>query len=76
MAEEKLVHPIVTARTLPHGDREETNTRMQNEGGGIQIHILILSFFYLNADAFTPVSVTHLKRSSRLFSNSKAAFTV
>ena len=22
MAEEKLVHPIVTARTLPRGDRE------------------------------------------------------
>lgn len=48
MAEEKLVHPIVTARTLPHGDREETNTRMQNEGGNPNSHpySFILLFEY------------------------------
>lgn len=45
MAEEKLVHPIVTARTLPHGDREETNTRMQNEGGGSKFTSLFFHSF-------------------------------
>lgn len=62
MGEEKLVHPIVTARTLPHGDRKgnkHTHTcRIKNKK---KIHILILSFFYLNTDVFTPVSVTLLK---------------
>lgn len=65
MEEEKLVHPIVTARTLPHGDSKETNTCGIKKKKKIQIHILILSSFYLNTDVFTPVSVT-LYENARL----------
>lgn len=64
MGEEKLVHPIVTARTLPHGDRKgnkHTHTHAEYKKKKKKIHILILSFFYLNTDVFTPVSVTLLK---------------
>lgn len=76
MAEEKLVHPIVTARTLPRGDREgnkythtQTHTKrhmqIYTKKENLQIHILILSFFYLNTDVFIPVSVT-LSKKARL----------
>lgn len=66
MAEEKLVHPIVTARTLSRGDgrgnkRAHTHAEEEEEEGGgkqIQIRLLILSSLhslYLNADVFTSV---------------------
>lgn len=56
MVEEKLVHPIVTARTLPRGDRRKTNTHTHAEKKKN-----ILAFLYMNTDVFTPVSVTLLK---------------
>lgn len=76
MEEEKLVHPIVTARTLPHGDRKETNTcRIKKKNPNSHPYSFFLLFEYWCIHSC--VSHSLWKRSSWLFSpNTKAVFTV
>lgn len=85
MVEEKLVHPIVTARTLPRGDRRETNTHTHAEKNkskfiSLFFHSCILLFEY----RCIYFCVSHSFKNARLdfffffffFFYSEAVFTV
>lgn len=72
MVEEKLVHPIVSARTLPRGDGRGGK---HTHAGQINLLLLILYSLLFEYDVFTPVSVTLFKNPHLDFLYSKALFT-
>lgn len=53
MVEDKLVHTIVTARTLPRGDRRETNTHTEKINPNVSPYSSFLAFFHLNTYVYS-----------------------